>query len=338
MMTDWKPVLNADPTDWLLERDNPSVRYFTLVDLLDMPEGDSDVRQARQAIMKYGVVPLILAKQREEGTWEKSNRFYTAKYRGTVWQLIILAELAADGSDERIRRACEFILETSQDRSSGGFSMRGSLQNGGGPAAVIPCLSGNMMWSLMKLGYKGPRVQRGIDWIARYQRFDDADSDPPKGWAYEKWEMCWGRHTCSMGAIKALKALAEVPPESRSPEVIATIENGVEYFLRHHVHKRSHALDKVSKPAWRRFGFPRMYQTDILEILRVLTQLGYRDPRMQEAIDLVVSKQDSQGRWKLADTFNGSFQVDIEVKSQPSKWVTLNALRVLKRIHELAVR
>lgn len=80
-----------------------------------------------------------------------------------------------------------------------------------------------------------------------------------------------------------------------------------------------------------------MYQTDVIEILRVLTRLGCYDPRMQEAIDLVISKQDEQGRWKMNDTFNGSFQVDIEVKGEPSKWVTLNALKVLKRVHELAV-
>jgi hypothetical protein len=336
MIADWKSVLNADPTDWLLERDNPSVRYFTMVDLLDIPEDDPDVRQAKQAIMKDGVVPLILAKQEEGGNWEPPHRFYTAKYRGTVWQLIILAELAADGDDERVQRTCEFVLEISQDRGSGGFSMRGSLRNGGQPSGVIPCLTGNMVWSLMRLGFEDPRVQRGINWIARYKRFDDAEGEPPTGWPYDKWEMCWGRHTCSMGAIKALKALAEIPPESRSSEVTTTIENGVEYFLRHHVHKRSHNLDKVSKPGWRRFSFPRMWQTDVVEILRVLTRLGYYDPRMQEAIDLVISKQDEQGRWKMNDTFNGSFQADIEVKGQPSKWVTLNTLRVLKRVHELA--
>jgi hypothetical protein len=334
-MADWKSVLNTDPTDWLLEQDNPSVRYFTLVDLLGMPENVPDVRQARQAIMEHGVVPLILSKQEEEGTWEPPHRFYTAKYRGTVWQLIILAELAADGSDKRIRKACDFILDISQDRSSGGFSTRGNLQNGGDPSRVIPCLTGNMVWSLMRLGCQDPRVQSGIDWIARYQRFDDAEGEPPTGWPYDVYEMCWGRHTCSMGVIKALKALAEVPPDKRSPEVMATIENGAEYFLRHHVHKRSHNLNRVCKPEWRRFGFPRMWHTDALEILRVLTRLGYYEPRMQEAIDLVISKQDDQGRWIMNDTLNGRFQVDIEVKGQPSKWVTLNALRVLKRVYEI---
>ena len=54
--------------------------------------------------MTSGAVPRILAAQGEDGHWEGRDRFYTAKYRGTVWSLIILAELGADGGDERVRR------------------------------------------------------------------------------------------------------------------------------------------------------------------------------------------------------------------------------------------
>ena len=78
-------------------------------------------------------------------------------------------------------------------------------------------------------------------------------------------------------------------------------------MLRHHIHKRSHDLAKVSKPGWRRLGFPLMYQTDVLEILGILTTLGYRDERMQEALRLVAGKADAQGRWKLESTFNDRF-------------------------------
>jgi len=73
--------------------------------------------------------------------------------------------------------------------------------------------------------------------------------------------MCWGRHTCHLGAVKALKALAAIPPDRRSPEVERTIAEGAEFVLRHHVHKRSHDLAKVSKPGWLRFGFPLMYRS-----------------------------------------------------------------------------
>ena len=85
-----------------------------------------------------------------------------------------------------------------------------------------------------------------------------------------------------MGAAKAFKALAEIPVEQRSKGVVDTLERGVEYMLKHHIYKRSHNLSKVSKPGWLRFGFPLMYQTDVLEMLGILTSLGCKDERLQE--------------------------------------------------------
>jgi hypothetical protein len=331
-MNDWKSLLKANPLDWLLEENNPSVRYFTLTDILDIPMDSPEVMNTRRKIMESEIVLKILAKQEAGGYWGIPENFYEhSKYKGTVWQLIILAELGADGNDERIHKAYEFILENSQDRSSGGFSIYGNPENGGDHGMVIPCLTGNMVFSLIRLGYlEDSHLQKGIDWITTYQKFDDRIARPRTGCPYDVTFRCWGRHTCSMGAIKALKALAEIPEQARSLEVEEMITKGTEYFLQHHVYKRSHNLEKVGKPDWLKFGFPLMYQTDALEILGVLTKFGYHDPRMQEAIDLLLSKQDDQGRWILETTFNGRFQVDIEEKGKPSKWITLNALRVLK--------
>jgi len=331
-MSDWKSALKMDPTGWLLEKDNPSVRYFTLIDILERPEDDCEVMKTEEEIMEIGAVPKILARQKPGGYWETPENFYIrSKYKGTVWQLIILAELKADGSDGRIRNACEFILENSQDRESGGFSYLSAEDGGGAHNGVLPCLTGNMVWSLIRLGYlEDPRVQRGIGWIVAYQRFDDAIKDAPKGWPYDEGEKCWGKHTCHMGVVKALKALGEIPADKRSKDVKNTIEKGAEYMLKHRIHKRSHDLKRVSKLEWLQFGFPLMWNTDALEVLGILTKLGYRDRRMQEAMDLVISKQDDHGRWRLERTFNGRFQVNIERKGKPSKWVTLNALRALK--------
>jgi hypothetical protein len=252
-----------------------------------------------------------------------------------VWQLVILAELGADGKDERVKKACEFIFENSQDNGSGGFSINTSGKTGGGRhSEVIPYLTGNMVWSLIRLGYlEDPRVRRRINWITTYQRFDDGIEDPPKGWPYDRFEMCWGKHTRHMGTVKTLKALAEIPASKRSKDVICTIEKVAEHMLRHHIHKRSHDLSRLSKPGWLRFGFPLMYQTHVLEILGILTRLGYKDKRMQEAIDLVISKQDEQGRWKLENTFNDCFLMRIEHNGKQSKWITLKALEVLKRFY-----
>ena len=324
-----QPVMTApDPIPWLLEG-GAAERYAALTRLLDAAPDAPEVQEARRAIMTEGPVPRILAAQQADGHWESPDRFYTAKYRGTVWQLLILAELGADGADPRVRAACGAVLRAAQDPDSGGFSYKPGKKAGGGlHSCVIPCLTGNLVFSLVRFGMlDDPRVQRAVDWITTYQRFDDAEGDAPTGWPYDRLEMCWGRHTCSMGAIKAL---GEIPPERRTPAMHATISAGAEFFLRHHVHRRSHDLTRDAKPGWRRFGFPLMYQTDALEILLVLTRLGYRDERMREALDLVASRADAQGRWRLQQTFNDRFVVPIETKGEPSRWVTLRALEVLR--------
>ncbi|MFW9805616.1 MAG: nitrogen fixation protein NifH, partial [Candidatus Thorarchaeota archaeon] len=73
------------------------------------------------------------------------------------------------------------------------------------------------------------------------------------------------------------------------------------------------------------------YQSDVLEVLDILTELGVKDERMQESIDLVISNRGEDGRWLLKNTFNGKMLCEIDSKNKPSKWITLRAYRVLKR-------
>jgi hypothetical protein len=81
----------TNPLDWLLEEDkeNPSVRYFALRDLLDLSESDVQVRTARSAIMNSGPMPIILEAQEPSGAWVKQGSGYSPKYRDTVWSLLI---------------------------------------------------------------------------------------------------------------------------------------------------------------------------------------------------------------------------------------------------------
>jgi hypothetical protein len=124
-----------------------------------------------------------------------------------------------------------------------------------------------MVYSLLRLGFEDdPRVHQAIDWITDYQRFDDGIEDAPKGWPYDRFPRCWGRHTCHMGVVKVLKALAELPPERRSKKVRGIVETGAEHMLKHRIYRRSHDPSLVSIPEWLQFGFPRMVGTDALDI------------------------------------------------------------------------
>ena len=63
-MKKWKSLLKEDPTDWLLEESDPSVRYFALTEILDTSEDDAKVKKAKDDIMRIATVPDILARQK----------------------------------------------------------------------------------------------------------------------------------------------------------------------------------------------------------------------------------------------------------------------------------
>jgi hypothetical protein len=307
--------LKADPTPWLLEPGNPSVRYFALTDLLERPPSDAEVRQAKAAIMTSEPVRKILDAQYPDGYWVKPGIGYSPKYRATVWQVIFLADLGATRTVQ-IEKACQHVFEHAQ-RPDGAF-----IANKGKAGAVI-CLNGNLLRSLLWLGCgDDPRGQRGLDWLAARINGDEG--------------FCChynGRLPCAWGAVKALSAFAALPEEEWPPAVQEAVERGIEFLLGHDLVKAgcpsSHA--GVS-PLWFRFGFPLTYVSNILEALLVLTRLGHgRHPGLAGAIEFMLSKQDQEGRWPLeyspAKTWARFGQT-----GQPSRWVTLNALRVLKAL------
>ena len=316
--------------DWLLEEDNPSVRYLALRDLLGRKEGDSEVKRAKARIMEVGPVPRILAKQSPEGNWGNPEDFYQrSKYKGTVWNLILLAELCADPEDARVKAACEFVLQWSQERTSGGFSIRGSGARGGTKGSVICCLTGNMIFSLIRLGYgDDPRVRKALNWLTTYQRYEHV-SQAPKQWPYV-YDQCWRDHTCRSGAVKSLKAMAEVPRAQRTKDLRDKIEEGAEFLLSQNIFHKGPNSKQVARPDWLRFGFPLMWNSDVLEILDILTRLEYQDERMHDAIAVLLSKREPDGRWMQENRFQGRFLVSLERNEKPSKWVTLRALQVLE--------
>jgi hypothetical protein len=127
-------------------------------------------------------------------------------------------------------------------------------------------------------------------------------------------------------------ALSKVPEASRTPAMQAAVEQGVDFLFSRDPAIADYPMGYTAKPSqsWFKFGYPIGYVTDILQNLEVLVNLGHAgDPRLNAALDLVLRKQDQEERWKMEYSYNGKTWVDVEVKGEPSKWVTLRALRVL---------
>jgi len=328
----WTDRLKAYPIEWLLEPENPSVRYWALIDLMDRPVSDGEVAEAREAIMDSPPVRAILDAQDPEGHWGNPMDMYNPKYRATTHSLLVLAELGATRTPA-IERAVEHMFLYQRD--SGHFLI-GVPKTAKGRASVVTdgcCIDGNILYYLNHFGYLGdPRTQRLVDFLVGDHAMEDA------GWRCRAFPIDPAKVfpvNCYMGATKVLKAFSMISQNKRTAEMAKIIEREMENVVENGIYSYLRNPDgtRKDKAGWKRFGFPLFYQSDVLEVLDPLTRLGVRDPRMEPAIDLVHGAQQGDGSWLLKHTFNGKMWHDIDVKHEPSKWITLRALRVLKRHH-----
>ena len=303
-MNDWKAYLKGDPLPWLLEPENPSVRYWALTDLLDLPDEDLQVRKARDAIGQQPLVRELLTRQQPEGHWgDDATKPYTAP--GTLGALGVLTMLGVQ-PDQRTMAGCDSLLRYCQ-HASGGFSLTRTLRSG-----IFPCTTGEHLPMLVYFGLgDDARVRRAFTFVV-------ADMAEPEALDCGRYQ----HQDCLWGAIAALKGLAVLPVDMRSPSSEQVVRRlaaallAAEYDFAGE-HKR-----------WLTFGVPRAW--DLLSALRALAAHGYAgDPRFAALLDSVLAAQDEQGRWPCG---SASRTWPLERRNRPSKWVTLDALQLLKVI------
>jgi hypothetical protein len=338
-MATWTHDLPDDPLPWLLDESAPAVRHLALRRLLDRPADDPGVEAARAAAMQTDPIAAFLAAQNEAGWWTKPGAGYGPKYSSTVWSVIFLDQMGADGADPRIRRACEYVLEHAQT-TSGGFGAVAAREQIPPPSTVVHCLNGNLVRALVGFGWlDDERVQAAVRFQAaaitgegeiRFYR----SSMPGPGFR------CGANdgEPCAWGAAKALLALARIPGARRSQEVQRAVDAGIEFLL-----SRDPAIADYpmgygnTKPngSWFKLGFPSGYVTDVLQVLEALCEAGAAgDRRLDNSIAWLLSQQDAGGRWANRYAYESKMVVDIDAPGRPSRWVTLRACSVLKAVSE----
>jgi hypothetical protein len=333
----WQDPLNGDSLTWLLEPENMNVRYLALRDLLDRPADDPELQVAYTAAYQDGPIADVLEAIQPDGYWVKPGPGYNPKYRSTVWALSLLGQLGARAEDdERIARACMYFLE--HNYSAGGF-----FSVSGTPGGTVDCLQGNMCAALTDLGLEDERLEAAFEWMARSVTGEgvapkEDRKAPMRYYAYKCGPdfLCGANYqlACGWGAVKVMLAFSKLPAHQRTALIERAIEAGEKFLLSVDPAEADYPTHENKKPnrSWWKFGFPVFYVTDVLQNVEALARLGYgQDPRLENAIDLILSKQDADGRWPLEYSYAGKTWVDIGEKGQPNKWVTLRALKVLKQ-------
>jgi len=198
------------------------------------------------------------------------------------------------------------------------------------------------------MGYDDPRLELAFEWMARTVTGEGMASRNDKEaerryFAYKCGPQfaCGPNYgqPCAWGAAKVMLAFGKLPDSRRTPLIKNAIQEGVDFFFSTDPVKADWPTRLGDKPSrnWWKFGFPVFYVTDLLQVVEALVSLGYgNDPRLANSIELIRKKQDEQGKWLLEYDYTGKTWVNFGTKKQANKWVTLRALRVLKRVGDSA--
>ncbi len=306
-------ALRGDPIPWLLEPGNPSVRYRTLTGLLYRPESAPEVRAAQEAIPTYPPVAQLLADQKRDGYWVKRD-YYLPKYDGTFWVLSVLGDLGLTAKNEHIERGCQFMF--SFQREHGPFCRRRRVAGKGviwdtGPG---PCTHARIVRFLLQFGYRDdPRVRAAVEWMLATQRNDGM------------W-LCRtdGRYGCLRATLDVLR-VAVLDPETAAHPAMGRAADVVCELLMEPRMSRYHVPE-----LWKVLEYPYL-DYGVISALEALGQLGYtvEHPRIAGAMEYLLSRQLPNGAWPL-DQSPRRLPFVVGEPGQPNKWLTLDALRVVK--------
>jgi hypothetical protein len=306
-----------DPIPWLLDGD-PAIRWQTLRDLVGA--GDRVVKRERDRVAREGWGARLLAKQNSSGAWASSGDggLYSPKWTSTTYTMLLLRDFGLPATNAGARRAAKLLLDRGL-RGDGGISY-GTWADWSNRGET--CVTGMVLSLLAYFGLHDARVGLVVKHLLGEQM-------PDGGWNCRK--ASGATHSSVNTTISVLEGLRhyEQAGGKRLPAVRKAMKSGREFLLAHRLF-RSHRTGAVIKSEFLRFVFPPRWHYDVLRALDHWQEVDApRDPRLAEAIDIVKSRQQADGRWTLEYAYSGKTYFQLERLGAPSRWNTLRALRVL---------
>jgi hypothetical protein len=306
----------VDTLDWLLGSD-PAIRWQAIRDLTDAPE--AAIERERSRVSQEGLGAIILREQRSDGSWRRQD---APAWRTTLFTLQLLRATGIDPADSAVLAAM-LRLETGLrwNDLDGCWELR-PPETGGNTffeGEEEPCINGG---ALAVGSYFGRPVESLAARLLAEQLEDG-------GWNCEAPASTRSSfHT----TICVLEGLLEYERAVGStPDVSNARRRGEEYLLTRVLHRRISTGEIVDRE-FLEFAFPPSYRYDVLRALDYFRQAQSTfDLRLRDAISLMESKRQPDGRWLLDRAYDEALTAPVgERAGEPSRWNTLRALRVLR--------
>ncbi len=350
-------VNRNDPAiQFLLNSGDPSVRYFTLIDLLEASPRSAAVKAARAQILDGPRVRALLARQHagqrtspdslavhDGGTLRGVHPY--KKWDGAHWRLVSLVELGIPPHEPRAVAAADQVLKW----LTGDFH-RSKIKAIEGRVRRCGSQEGNALAVCSRLGLiDDPRVQYLARSLIEWQW-------PDGGWNCDKRPEA--DHSSFYESLAPLWGLIEYHHATGDEAALHAAQRTAEFFLCHRLF-RSDKTGEVIDPEWLKLHYPLYWHYDVLQALLILSRFArgglpnppyadgfgnplgagviLQDARLQEAVDIIESKRLPDGCWKAEGFYwvlRGKRTSNVEVvdwgRRGPNEMITLNALRVLK--------
>ncbi len=323
----WKKYLRYDPTRWLLETNDPSLLLWYQLDIADRPEDAPRVMETRERVLYSEPVQTIFAAQNAMGFWGEPENLSQPHYTATLWNLALLAELGIPRASRRARNACEFVLQNFLTED-GTFAELNAMESG---------------YLLRAFGYfnyaNDARVLRAARTLR--ERVDSYTARVTALWGWrafvhdreiedatrENVERVLNEARTGNAAARTGNAAAMERNAAARTGNAAAMERNAAAMERNAAALTGNAAASVP------YTFPQFEPRDELFVLRVVSEYDrVNDARLAPLMDALVSKQNERAQWTLERDLNAQLVTPFERAGEPSRWITLNALRVVVKL------
>jgi hypothetical protein len=319
--------------DWLLDSD-PSIRWQALRDLTDAAPAAIDAERA--SITREGLGAAILAHQKTDGSWRREG---APAWLTTLFTLQLLRATGADPTEAAVEKAISLLESTLRwDCTPGNWDLRPAKDTGNPffEGEVEPCINGGVLALGGYFRHPNEKLARRLL----------SEQLPDGGWncdAPKSQRSSFHTTICVLeGLLEYERAVSASSADEQAKhvhagEIAAARHRAEEYLLQRSLFRRR-STGEIANSEFLELAFPPRYHYDILRALDYFRSANSLeganpkpDPRLEEAIQLIETKRQPDGRWLLDNSYTESLALPLtESIGQPSRWNTLRALRVLR--------
>jgi len=316
--------LSSDPVPWLLEKNDPCIRYLTQRDIVNNnPDMDYDTLFTSPEIKKL----QEMTKNCIIGSLDRFDLYY----KGAIWCFAEAVERGLDKRTGAIKKTAAFITDRCQ-LSSGGFTLNWK------PEAETAIITGEILKYMILAGFDDQRIENGISWILKNQRHDGGWLYSPVSGLSDSLRLTLFRKSGNGLMLEKDKSVRSGLPATLSCTYALLLHKKKDDSHESAIKQASNfILDSLVSedcdPLIKNPGYPVLSAYDELYALLTVFRAGFsEDKRVGKTFNRIISRQNPDGTWNLENACAGMLYGNCRTPplGKKNKWVTLNILRLLK--------